>query len=131
MYCPNRHCPDLEATGRPGEYLPGVTQCPHCGAELVALMPEELESPAEPPIDPDLEPVFETADPAEAEVIRSILTGAEIPFLIQGQDQLEAYRAGHAAFRFHPLGGAIRFVVPLDRSLEARILLTEQEENEP
>ena len=126
MFCTNPECPDLQECGIPGEYVDGIVRCPVCGS---ALVPELTENGprTEPLTAEDVEPVFETAEPTEAEVARSILTGAGIPFLIQGQDPMVAFRAGHAGFRFHPLGGAIRFVVPVDKAEEARILLTEME----
>jgi len=125
MYCINPECPDYVETGSPSEYVEGVEACPVCGAALVAELPEQ-DDDAQLTSD-DVEPVFEVTEPTEIEVVKSVLNAAQIPFVIQGQDQLEAYRAGHAAFRFFPLSGAIRFCVPADRAEEARILLTENE----
>jgi len=130
MFCPNPECPDFEATGVPGEYRDELSTCPVCGATLVPDDPtrDVGGAPEGGPVgSAALEPVVETETSAETDIVRSILDGAGIPYAVQGQDERAAYRAGHAAFRFHPLGGAVRFLVPADRLEEARALLTEAE----
>jgi len=74
--------------------------------------------------------VLETSDPAEFEIVKSILAGAGIPFLVQGHEQFKAFRGGHAAFRFNPRAGALVFLVPAERAEEARALLTATEPTE-
>jgi hypothetical protein len=133
MFCANPDCPDFVATGNHGEFVAGVTHCPYCREPLVERLPEsERNRPPEEVSEPTLEPelVHETSDPAEAEIIKSILTGAEIPFVLRGQEQFNAFRGGHAAFRFNPRAGALVFLVPADRAEEARALLTEVEPDE-
>lgn len=130
MFCPNRECPDFEATGMPGEYRDELTACPVCGATLVPDDPTEDAGRDREVVADELsglEPVVETETSAETDIVRSILDGAGIPFAVQGHDERAAYRAGHAAFRFHPFGGAVRFLVPADRLEEARALLSEAE----
>ena len=130
MYCSNPDCPDFLATGAHGEFVAGVTTCPYCRQPLV----ETNEAGALPGREPDPlaapEQVLETSDPAEFEIVKSILTGAGIPFLVQGQEQYKAFRGGHAAFRFNPRAGAVVFLVPAERAEEARALLTATEPTE-
>jgi hypothetical protein len=130
MFCANPDCPDFVATGRHGEFVAGVDRCPYCHEPLVERLvgPDGAPLPAgslEPPSEP--EPVHETSDPAEVEIIKSILAGADIPFLIRGHEQFKAFRGGHAAFRFNPGAGTVVFLVPAERAEEARALLTEVE----
>jgi hypothetical protein len=133
MYCSNPECPDFLATGAHGEFVAGVTACPYCRQPLV----ESIENGALPPgrePDPSTEPVpvLETSDPAELEVVKSILDGAGIPLLVQGHEQFKAFRGGHAAFRFNPGAGTVVLLVPAERAEEARALLTATEpEAEP
>jgi len=132
MYCNNPECPDFLATGAHGEFVAGVTACPYCRQPLVDWIDDGAPPAREP--DPSTEPVpvLETSDPAELEVVTSILSGAGIPFLVQGHEQYKAFRGGHAAFRFNPRAGALVFLVPAERAEEARILLTATEpEAEP
>ena len=132
LYCPNPDCPDREATGVPGEYTELVSSCPYCGAHLVSSL-DGADLPA-PPEETDIDghgdelvPVLETSDPAELEIAKSILHGAEIPFHVQGEERYNAFRGGRAAFRFNPRGGAVVVVVAEENAEEARILLTEVE----
>lgn len=129
MYCVNPECPDVDTTGRPGEYREGVWQCPYCGAALV-------HSPEPPAADPgeqscgashcrEPEPVVETSDPAELEIIKSILDGAGIPYQVEGAERFRALLGGGTAFRFNPAGGSVIVVVPAEFAEEARGMLTE------
>lgn len=84
MICPNPECPDLLANGFPGEYVDGILTCPVCGAELI---PED--SPASPVAsatltDGDVEvvQVFDSPHPAELTVVRALLDGTGIPYLL-------------------------------------------------
>ncbi len=130
MYCPNRECPDREATGVAGEYVDSVTHCPYCRSPLVESPPPDIEADAEPDPQSALEPVFETAEGAELEVAKSILEGAGIEYLVEGMEQLSAFRSEHEPFRFNPQAGSVVIVVPVERAEEARILLTPVEPEE-
>ena len=125
MFCANSDCPDFVATGVRGEYRAGVTHCPYCHEPLVERLPEDARM--EPAPTSELEAVFETSDPAELEIVKSILTGAEVPFQVEGHEQFKAFRGGHASFRFNPGAGAVILLVPAERAEEARALLTEAE----
>ena len=131
MFCTNPDCPDFLSTGAHGEFVDGVTACPYCRQPLAATLEDGGPLPALEP-DPWSEPeaVLETYDTAELEVVKSILTGAEIPFLVRGHEQFKAFRGGHAAFRFNPQAGAVVILVPAERAEEARALLTEVEPTE-
>jgi hypothetical protein len=131
MYCSNPECPDFLATGAHGEFVASVTTCPYCRQPLAATL-EDGGPPTAPEPDPSSEPeaVLETSDPAEFEIVKSILAGAGIPFLVQGYEQYKAFRGGHAAFRFNPRAGALVFLVPAERAEEARALLTKVEPTE-
>lgn len=131
MYCANPECPDFLATGAHGEFVAGVTTCPYCRQPLVeAVHDGEQPLRLEPAPAAEPEPVLETSDPAELEIVKSILTGAEIPFLVRGHEQYKAFRGGHAAFRFNPKAGALVILVPAERAEEARALLTKVEPTE-
>jgi len=126
MWCPNPDCPDREVNGRPGEFVDTLTRCPFCGAELVAaLEPEEPRRVEDLADELDgLDAVLEVSDPAEIAIVRSILDGAEIPYLARGQERLAALRGGHASYRLGAGAGAVVFLVPAERAEEARALLS-------
>jgi hypothetical protein len=132
MYCSNPDCPDYQVTGVHGEYVDTVTVCPYCGEPLVENLPAAAEGESTALFDApacaggdELELVFETSDPSEVAVVRSILDGADIPSLVRGEEEFDAFRGARSAFRFNPRGGAVRFLVPASRAEEARALLTE------
>ena len=140
MYCPNPSCPDLAATGRPGEYLDTVTVCPVCGEYLVSeppTFPDDAAqgTPGEPAhLRPDpgarLEAVFETSDPTEVPIVESLLTAESVPFVIRGQEKLAAFHGGGTAFRFNPLAGRVTFMVAAEDAEAARALLRELDSGE-
>lgn len=74
-----------------------------------------------------LEVVFETIDPAEAGVIKSLLDGADIPYLTRGEDQYDAFRGAFRGTVFSPHGRPVAFLVPASMATEARLLLKEVE----
>ena len=128
--CPNSECPDLEASGVHGEYLAGTELCPYCGTRLVEsswLNEENVPSPKArvEPGSQDLEAIFTTDDPAEIQIVRSILQGADIPYLTSHDSASDRVLPGFDPFRF--IGGsrdAVFWVSP-ERAEEARALLTE------
>lgn len=128
MYCSNSECPDFLATGTHGEFVAGVTTCPYCRQPLVDTIDDGALPPGrEPDPSTEPEPVLETSDPAELEIVKSILAGVGIPFLVQGHEQFKAFSGGHTAFRFNPRAGAVVILVPAERAEEARALLTATE----
>ena len=133
--CPNPECPDLEASGVHGEYLAGTELCPYCGTRLVEsswLNEENVPSPKArvEPGSQDLEAIFTTDDPAEIQIVRSILQGADIPYFTSHDSASDRVLPGFDPFRF--IGGskdAVFWVSP-ERAEEARALLTEADPGE-
>lgn len=128
--CPNPDCPDLEATGSPGEYVSGIQVCPYCGAELVdpaCLDRVDARSSvaSERTVGTPPEPVFESNDPAEIQIARSILEGAGIPIMTTNDSQSDRVLPGFDPFRFMRGARSAVFWVPAEFAEEARALLTE------
>lgn len=71
-----------------GEFVDEVTVCPDCGTPLVSEVPE-AEEPNEP-----LVQVFRSADTSLLPVIKSVLSGAGIPHLVQGEEAQSLYPFG-------------------------------------
>ena len=74
-----------------------------------------------------LEVVFETLDPAEVAVIKSLLDAAGIPYLTRGEDEYDAFRGAFRGTVFNPHGRPVVFLVPASTAKDARLLLTEEE----
>jgi len=72
-----------------------------------------------------LEPVFQSDDPAEIQIARSILEGAEIPSFTTNDSASDRVLPGFDPFRFMRGSREAVFWVPADRAEEARTLLTE------
>lgn len=68
-------CPRCRA-----EYRPGFTECADCQVDLVHELPP---TPEEPEL--ELVTVLEARDPGLLAVVRSLLDGAGIPFLVKGE----------------------------------------------
>jgi hypothetical protein len=140
MFCTNPDCPDFVESGRPAEFVVGITVCPKCGEYLTDMppagsdfQPPEIPSPAEAPApspDTDFEPVFESWDPTEVPVVKSMLDAAGIPYLTRGEEQFDALRGGRSAMRFNPRGGSVFFWVPTHLADDARALLEEVDTEE-
>jgi hypothetical protein len=45
MYCPNPDCPDVQESGKAGEYREDIVVCPKCGTALVAEAPPPVPRP--------------------------------------------------------------------------------------
>ena len=105
-------CPQCRA-----EYREGITSCPECEVELVAEPPPEEE--------PDLAPVFESAEVDLVPVVKSLLDSAGIPYMVQGDEALGLFPVGGAgaALSRKGRGLAATFHVPRARAAEAEELL--------
>ncbi len=140
MFCTNRDCPDFISTGIHGEYRAGVSVCPYCGEALSNSLPDPIVAEGAdhvaqddqwhqhdtPPGDDgghDLEPVFETSDPAEVPIVRSFLDNNGIPHVVVGQERFDAFRGSLSPFRFNPRAGVVAFLVPVSLAETARELL--------
>jgi hypothetical protein len=71
-------CPECE-----GEFLPVITQCPTCGVSLVAALPSEDALPSDDPV----VTAVEVWNPAEAEIVCSLLRGHGIPCILKAENQ--------------------------------------------
>jgi hypothetical protein len=77
--------------------------------------------------DEALEIVFESVDPAEVAIIKSLLEGAGIAYLARGEDQYDAFRGAFRGTVFNPLGRPVSFLVPTSMANEVRLLLKDGE----
>ena len=110
----------------------GARACPGCGATLPEARPAAGIDTSE-----DLVPVFETADSALLPILKSVLYGAGIPHVVQGDRALSLLPMGPFGIGVHKgvLGAII--LVPGERAEEARDLLlhipggSQDEDQEP
>lgn len=112
-------CPQCEA-----EYRPGVSECADCEVALVEVLPPSQERP-----DAEFVEIFRTADAGLLPIIESILNGADIPFVMQGEE------AALGLFPFGSVGGGmdgrrLGAIIRVDKEHEeaARALLAEAED---
>ena len=71
----------------------------------------------------DLVTVFDTSDPALLPVIKSLLQGADIPFLVQGEEAMSMLPVGEIVGPFTKRGLAARVMVkPEDAEAAAELL---------
>jgi hypothetical protein len=74
-----------------------------------------------------LEVVFETVNPAEVAIIKSLFEGAGIPYMTRGEDHYDAFRGAFRGTVFNPRGRPVVFLVPAGMAEEARLLLKEED----
>lgn len=137
MFCPNDECPDFVNSGRRSEFRDDVMVCPYCAAAMVSHRPGDSFPEVEgiidkPPIADDevMEPVIEATDLSEVAIIKSILEGAAIPFVTQGENQFSAFRGAFVGGSiFNPRARGVVFTVPARMAEEARVLLEVVEED--
>ncbi len=72
MFCPS--CTD--------EYRAGITECPECGATLVAALPQERWT-----LGPELVEVHRTAGHIDGEMVRSMLRANGIESMLTGEGE--------------------------------------------
>ena len=77
----------------------------------------------------DLVTVFDTSDPALLPVIKSLLQGAEIPYLVQGEEAMSMLPIGEIVGPFTKRGLAARFMVRKEDAEAAVELLAELRED--
>ncbi len=73
----------------------------------------------------DLVAVFDTSDPALLPVIKSILQGADIPFLVQGEEAMSMLPVGEVIGPFTKRGLAARVMVKPEDAEAATELLSD------
>ena len=71
--------------------------------------------------------VAEVSDPAVLPVLKSILTGADIPYLVQGEEAMSLLPVGGVS-AFNKRGMAAAILVPPDYAEEAKAVLEEEED---
>jgi Putative prokaryotic signal transducing protein len=111
-----------------GEYREGFTHCADCDVDLVA----------DPPVD-DTEPlsevllvtVFETGDPGELMFAESVLRGAGIPYVKQGESLQDLFAMGRLGTGFNLVAGPILIQVPEEQAEAAAGLLAEALPDQP
>ena len=111
------YCPQCGA-----EFREGFERCSDCGTELVHKSGVEEEREA---VDHSAEEhvvLLETSRSEEIAVVKSLLDGAEIPYLTEGEVLNELFPADTMVtfFTRHPV---VAFKVPVSRAEEARGLL--------
>ena len=107
------HCPQCGA-----EYRPEVLTCSDCGVALTSRPPVEPDHDAE-----SMVAVFRSADASLIPVLKSVLSAAEIPYTVQGEESSALFPFGPAAIvpDSRRLGAVLR--VPESRVEEAKALL--------
>ncbi|MEL7060273.1 MAG: hypothetical protein AAGN46_09645 [Acidobacteriota bacterium] len=73
--------------------------------------------------DPELEVVFATSQADLLPVIKSLLDGTDIPYVVDGESMMNLFPSDMLGPTFHRPRGEARFLVPHDRAEEARELL--------
>ena len=87
----------------------------------------------EPTPDPTIElvPVFETGDAALIAVVKSILEGEQIDYLVRGDGVQDLIGAGRLTAGFNYLTGPARFMVRREDEERVRELLSELADPSP
>jgi hypothetical protein len=113
-------CPNCKA-----EYREGFELCADCQIPLVDSLPEEVQP------DPDLElvTVFETGDPADVLVAKSVLDEAGIEFFPRGEGVQDIFGAGRLGAGFNTLAGPVSIQVRPEDAETARGLLLPLDED--
>ena len=79
---------------------------------------------------PEYVKIFETSEPDVIPVIKSVLEGAEIPHLVEGEGLMNLFPSQMLGAVYRP-AAEVQFKVVADRADEARELLTERLEDPP
>ena len=107
-----------------GEYVEGATQCWNCDVALVDSPPSTDTPPApEPPR--DLETVFRCSHPGLVAVAKSILTSADIPFVVINEATQDLIGLGRFPAGFNIALGPVEIMVPRSDIEDAAALLAD------
>ena len=107
-------CPQCE-----GEFREGIAVCPDCEVKLVDALIEP-EHDLEP-----FETVYETGETAVLPVVKSLLEGSDIPFLIRNEEALGLFPAEGIGLMIDPRSHAAEVQVPARFAAAARELLAQ------
>jgi len=129
VYCPNRECPDVSASGLAGEYRPGIYICPKCGSKLVVDLPELPGANRTHDEEETLEyeefvAVLRIHNTAAIPVVKSVLQSAGIRHFIKNErthDLIGYPRLSPGGY--NPILGAPEVLVEPGRADEARAIL--------
>jgi hypothetical protein len=120
MYCPNQHCPHMEATGEPAQYRTGIAECVDCGSTLVETMPAWSTDAVEYE---EFVPVLTLEGAAMVSFVQSLLQSAGIRFFIKNERVQDLFGIGRFGTGFSPITGAPMVFVEPTKVEEARELL--------
>jgi hypothetical protein len=112
MYCPNKHCLGVRASGEPSEYHDEFGACPTCGSPLVVARPSwatEEEDDEGDILFVECVTIGTVTDRSAVPVIHSLLSTAGVSFLLRNEKTQRA---------------AVRIVVERSRAEEACELLS-------
>lgn len=130
MICTNPECPDVLDGGPAGEYADHVVFCPRCGALLTAAdgsIPASSASLERLDDDVELVEVRAGIDEPELAIVRSILDGAEIPYVIEADESRAGLGLGGVGTALYTPLGSVCILVRADDVEAAAALLTEAE----
>ncbi len=115
-------CPKCKA-----EYREGYTVCVDCQVPLVEALSEEDEQP-----EPDLElvTVFDTGEPADVLVAKSILDAEGIEYFAKDEGVQDLFGAGRLGSGFNTMAGQVEIQVRPEDADRARQLLERLDEGE-
>ncbi|RMH19513.1 MAG: DUF2007 domain-containing protein [Acidobacteria bacterium] len=105
------------------EHRLGSDRCAECNFPLVPDFPAAVEHP-----DPDMVTVYETADAALLPIIKSVLDGAGIPYIVQGDETTGLFPLGPLSTGLYGRGVAALVRVPRQHLAAARELLVAQDD---
>lgn len=115
-------CPKCKA-----EYREGYTVCTDCEVALVETLSEEDEEP-----EPDLKlvTVFDTGEPADVLVAKSILDAEGIEYFAKDEGVQDLFGAGRLGSGFNTMAGQVEIQVRPEDADRARELLERLDEAE-
>lgn len=105
-----------------GEFVEDVAVCPDCDTALVSQQPEPAEEES------DFVQVFQTADASLLPVVKSVLDGAGIPYIVQGDEAQGLYPFGSMGGGSDKRLLAAVVLVPAARKQAAEAVLKEIDE---
>ncbi|HXK60997.1 MAG TPA: DUF2007 domain-containing protein [Acidobacteriota bacterium] len=112
-------CPNCKA-----EYREGYTVCADCQVPLVESLQEEKPEP-----ELELVTVFDTGDPADLLVAKSILEAEGIEFFAKDEGIQDLFGAGRLGAGFNTMAGQVQIQVRPEDAERAREILERLDES--